>query len=119
MEAKSPNHWSYAFVWRLHDAARLDDAALAAELTTYFRGLLVAVDGTKHRFMPDQISVHVDHGAIAAHVFDAFGDGTALDLVGSAQRSDCGSGALWGFVLGPAGSPLRDELAQLVSEAGC
>ena len=119
MDAKSANHWSYAFVWRLHDAARLDDAALAGELTTYFRGLLSAVDGDKHRFDPAQISVHVEHGVITAHVFDAFGDGAPVDLSGTAARTDCANGALWRFVLAPEGSPVRADLTRLVGDAGC
>ncbi|MBV8762964.1 MAG: hypothetical protein JO257_37105 [Deltaproteobacteria bacterium] len=119
MDARSANHWSYGFVWRLRDAAQLDDAALAGELTVYFRGLLGAVDGDKHRFDPAQISVRVEHGAVAAHVFDAFGDGAPIDLVGTAARTPCGSGSLWRFVLAPDGSPVRGELTRLVGEAGC
>src|SRR6185312_11054653 len=49
LDAKSHNYCSYAFVWRLEDSAELDAAAVGAELTAYFRGLLVAVDGDKHR----------------------------------------------------------------------
>src|SRR4029079_11384537 len=40
----APGYWSYTFVWRTEDPAAMDAAAVGAELTTYFRGLIDAVD---------------------------------------------------------------------------
>lgn len=52
----APGYWSYAFVWRLDDPAALAPDALAAELTTYFRGLArheqAAAAGSIRRWMP-------------------------------------------------------------------
>ena len=121
----TPGYWSYAFTWRTTDPAQLDGAALAGELDAYFTGLITAVDEDKKQV--------ADKGAIAAtatpdgpgrfaltaHVFDAFGDGGAVDLVGSAKRTACDGGALWVFVLSPATSPLRSELDKLAGEAVC
>src|SRR5512138_1452561 len=36
----APGYWSYTFVWRTDDEALIAAPVLAAELTTYFRGLL-------------------------------------------------------------------------------
>ena len=119
LDEHSPSHWSYAFVWRLDDPAQLDDSALAAELTTYFRGLLVAVDGDKHRVDPAAITVRVETGAVHAHIIDAFGSAAPVDLEGTARRTSCGSGALWTFVLAPAGSPVRPQLDALAAATGC
>jgi hypothetical protein len=119
----APGYWSYAFVWRTEDPAALDAAAVGAELTAYFRGLIEAVDAAK------QIA---DRGAIVArgtaagarvtvtaHVFDAFKTKLPLDLVGWAERRACGGGALWRFVLAPAASSLRPALDALAAEAAC
>jgi hypothetical protein len=119
LDEHSPNHWSYAFVWRLDDPARLDDAALAAELTAYFRGLLTAVDGDKHRIDPAAITVQVERGAIHAHILDAFGSAAPIELEGTARRTSCGDGALWAFVLAPPQSPVRAQLDALAAAATC
>jgi hypothetical protein len=119
LDEHSPNHWAYAFAWRLDDPAALDDAALAAELTTYFRGLLVAVDGDKHRIDPAAITVQVEGGVIRAHILDAFGSAAPVDLEGTAKRTSCGGGALWTFVLAPHGSPVRSQLDALAAAATC
>jgi hypothetical protein len=117
------NHWSYAFAWRLDDAAALTAEQLGDELVTYFRGLLAAVDGDKHRLDPAQITataaVSGDGFELRAHVIDTFRDATPIDLVGAAHRMPCGDGALWTFVLAPQGSPLRDTLDELVALARC
>src|SRR5262249_28234056 len=47
LDPAAPGYWSYAFVWRPADPAALDAAALGAELTAYFRGLIDAVDQAK------------------------------------------------------------------------
>jgi len=121
----TPGYWSYAFTWRTTDAADLDAAALAGELTAYFKGLITAVDEKKHQ-VPDKTAIAATATAdgpgkfaLTAHVFDAFGDGAAVDLTGFARRAACGSGALWVFVLAPASSPLRAELDTLAGEAVC
>jgi len=118
--AGAANHWSYAFVWRLDDPAGLDPAALAGELTTYFRGLLAAVDGDKHRLDPTQIVVTATPDlAITARVIDTFGDAAPVVLVGTARRTPCGRGALWTFVLAPTASPIRSTLDELAAHATC
>jgi hypothetical protein len=120
--AGAPDYWSYVFVWRLDDAARLDASQLADELTRYFRGLITAVDADKHQVKePERVvataRVDGDRFAIAADIFDAFGDGRAVELQGWAQRHDCGSGVLWTFVLAPAATSIRAELDELAGAA--
>ncbi|HET9619976.1 MAG TPA: hypothetical protein VFP84_01325, partial [Kofleriaceae bacterium] len=102
----APGYWSYAFVWRTDDPAAMDAAALGGELTAYFRGLSDAVDDRKQ--ITDRAAITVTatpdgaRFALAAHVFDAFKTQRALDLTGWAERTACGDGALWRFVLAPA-----------------
>jgi hypothetical protein len=119
----APGYWSYAFVWRTEDPAALDAAAVGAELTAYFRGLIEAVDAAKQIADPGAIVAHgTAAGArvtVTAHVFDAFKTKLPLDLVGWAERRACGGGALWRFVLAPAASPLRPALDALAAEAAC
>lgn len=120
LKAGAPNHWAYAFAWRLDDAAALEPTALASELAVYFRGLLAAVDGDKHRLDPAQITVTATPElALHAHLIDTFGDAAPVDLVGSAHRTRCGAGALWTFVLAPVDSPIRAELTALAAQAAC
>ena len=113
-------YWSYAFVWRLDDAAPLAGDALAAELTAYFRGLVAAV---KKELAVDAIAVRAtpagDGFALTAHVLDAFGTGAPVDLTGTAIRRACGDGALWVFALAPATTRVRDQLTVLVDSARC
>jgi hypothetical protein len=110
-------------VWRLDDEAVLDADQLAAELTAYFRGLLIAVDGDKGRVTPDAIVARAesagDHFAVSAHVIDTFRSAQPLDLVGTARRVACGDGSLWTFVLAPDGSSIRAELDALAAQAAC
>jgi hypothetical protein len=122
--AASPNRWSYAFEWKLTDEADLDAAALGAELVTYFRGLLVAVDADRHRFDPTAITARAtplgDGFAIEAHVFDAFGDAAAIDLVGTARRHMCAPHrVVWRFVLAPSTAPIRTTLDDLAATRPC
>jgi hypothetical protein len=119
----APGYWSYAFAWRTDDAAALDAAALAGELTTYFRGLIDAVDQAKQITDRDAIVVRATADgarfALAAHVFDVFKTKQPLDLVGWAERAACGTGALWRFVLAPAASSLRPTLDGVAAGAAC
>jgi hypothetical protein len=124
LDVGAPGRWSYAFVWRCDDAAELDAASLAAELTAYFRGLLVAVDGDKHRFDADAITVAAAPGpdssfAISAHIIDAFRDASAIELGGTARRTACGGGSVWAFVLAPQTSTVRSQLDELAHQATC
>ena len=123
LDAGAPNAWSYTFVWRLDDAAALDADTLADELAVYFRGLLASVDGDKHRLDPKQIAVTAraegDRFELTAHVIDTFHAAAPIDLIGSAIRDVCGSGALWTFVLAPAGSPVRAQLDDLANSTAC
>lgn len=120
LKTGTPNHWAYAFAWRLDDAAELAPTALASELAVYFRGLLAAVDGDKHRLDPAQITVSATPSLeLRVRVIDTFNDAAPIDLVGSARRTACGGGALWVFVLAPERSPIRRELAALAAQAAC
>jgi hypothetical protein len=123
LDEGAANHWSYAFVWRLDDEAPLTAEQLGDELGVYFRGLLAAVDGDKHRLDPAQITAtaHVsgDGFELRAHVIDTFRAAAPIDLVGAAHRVPCGDGALWTFVLAPRGSPIRDTLDELAALATC
>ena len=119
----TPGYWSYAFVWRVEDAAALDAAALARELEVYFRGLLTAVDAKAVQASRDPIAVtaapSADGFAITARVVDSFKTKQPLTLVGVAERRACPSGALWIFTLAPEKSGVRDRLTALASEAAC
>jgi len=122
-EPGAAGYWSYTFVWRTEDPAAMDAAAVGAELTAYFRGLIDAVDQTRQITDRDAIAVHATPAgvrlALTAHVFDAFRTQQPLDLVGWAQRGVCGTGALWRFVLAPAASALRSQLEGLAAAAAC
>jgi hypothetical protein len=122
----APGYWSYAFVWRSEDAAALDAAALGDELTAYFRGLIAAVDQARAITDRDAIAVRAAPDAaraarfaLTAHVFDAFRTKQPLDLTGWAERTACGAGALWRFVLAPAASAVRPALETLAAGAAC
>jgi hypothetical protein len=119
----APGYWSYTFAWRTDDAAALDGGAIAGELTAYFRGLIDAVDTKKQITDRDAIAVTAAAAGarftLAAHVFDAFKTQQPLDLVGWAERTPCGAGALWRFVLAPAQSPVRPQLEALAEKAAC
>jgi hypothetical protein len=123
LDEAAANRWSYTFVWRLDDPATMDAATLGDELAVYFRGLLAAVDGDKHRLDPALITTTAkpdgDHVALTAHVIDTFRSAGPVDLVGTARRTSCGAGSLWTFVLAPSGSPIRAELNALAAEAHC
>jgi hypothetical protein len=118
----SGEYWSYAFTWRTQDAAELDANALAAELTTYFKGLIAAVDEKKKIAHPEEIVVQAKgngHFELTAHVFDAFKTALPVDLVGWAERTPCESGALWVVVLAPEKTSIRAELDTLAKSAKC
>jgi hypothetical protein len=121
---EAPGYWSYVFVWRLTDAATLDEQTLGAELTTYFAGLVAAVD-TKG-VITQREKIHVDAAAagdttweLTAQTFDAFTTGGEITLVGHARRETCGTGSLWVFVLARPDSGIRTELDALAAEAAC
>jgi hypothetical protein len=122
-DPEAPGYWAYTFVWRTSDPAELDAAALAAELTTYFRGLIDAVDQAKA--ITDRAAIVAQaesvgpRFAVTAHVFDAFKTKQPLDLVGWAERRACRVGAVWRFVLAPADTSLRPQLEALAAEAVC
>ena len=125
-EQAAPDYWSYAFVWRLDDQAELTPARLADELTAYFRGLLIAVDGDKHH-ITDPTAIHVDVQAadgadvVTAHILDAFTTGQPVELTGFAARARCrGDGALWKFAFAPAGrTAMLGVVTMLAMNATC
>jgi hypothetical protein len=122
-EPGTPGYWSYTFVWRTEDPAAMDATALASELTGYFRGLIAAVDQDNRITARDEIVVKVTGAgprlALTAHVFDAFKTAQPVDLVGWAQRTACGEGALWVFVIAPEHSGVRGQLDTLAASAAC
>jgi hypothetical protein len=123
-DPSAAGYWSYAFVWRTDDAAQLDAAAVGAELTDYFRGLIDAVDDKKRIADRDAIVAKAEPAGdgkfrVTAHVFDAFKTALPVDLVGTAERKACGTGALWIFALAPATSGLHAELDKLAAGAEC
>ena len=122
-EPSAPGYWSYAFVWRTDDAATLDPGALAGELTVYFQGLVAAVDEKNRITARDTIRASAktegQRFTLVVHTFDAFKTAHPIDLVGWAQRTTCGTGALWVFVLAPATTPLRPQLDELAMTARC
>lgn len=123
-KADSPEYFSYTFVWRTKDAAALDAAGLSSELTTYFRGLMKAVDEKKQQVtdigaITATATPDGNRFAITAHIFDAFGAANAVDLEGWAERKPCKTGALWVFVLAPKATAIRDQLDALARAAVC
>lgn len=123
-EPTSGDYWSYAFIWRTEDAAELDAAALGAEVTEYFRGLIAAVDVNRRIVAREQIVVRATAGGpgrfeLTAHVFDAFKTAAPVDLTGFAERRSCRTGALWVFVLAPATTKIRPQLDELAGAARC
>jgi hypothetical protein len=90
----APGYWSYVFVWRTEDAAMIAAPILAAELTTYFRGLLAAVDEKEKRIanVEDIVAKVTGEGegdkrmTLAIHLIDAFKTGQPVDVTGWAQR---------------------------------
>lgn len=95
----APGYWSYAFVWWLEDRGPQDGAALGAELTAYFQGLLRDVAASRAAKRPvGTTATDLDLHAIRctlrsadaregwqrwtgeAAVLDAFGDGRAVKL---------------------------------------
>jgi len=120
----SGDYWSYTFLWRTEDLAQLDAAALGAELTAYFRGLVAAVDQKNRITARDEIVARATADGparfqLSAHVFDAFKTAAPLDLAGFAERRPCRVGALWVFVLAPAATQLRPRLEELARAARC
>jgi hypothetical protein len=110
-------------VWRTDDEAALDETALGNELTLYFRGLIAAVDEKQRITARDQIVARAvrdgDRFKLTAHIFDAFKTAQPVNLVGWAERRACATGALWIFVLAPAGSTVRPKLDALGQSARC
>lgn len=119
----APGYWSYAFLWRLERADAFDATSVGAELTTYFRGLVDAVD--EKNAIADHGSIAVtaspagDHLVLSAHMLDAFATKLPLDLVGTARQIACSRGAVWVFVLTPAASAMRAEVTALAATAAC
>ena len=125
-DPKAPGYWAYAFAWRLDDSATFDAPTVAAELTTYFRGLVAAVDDQHD--VDDAaratIAAHAEPGAapqlaLTAHVIDGFKTKQPVELRGTATRHACRTGSVWVFVLAPDASAARAQLDQLATLAAC
>lgn len=118
-----PGYWAYAFVWRLEGYPPFDAATVSAELTTYFRGLIDAVDENKEIADRESIVVRAvperAHLALTARVIDPFTTKQPVELVGTATQKACPAGALWVFVFAPTRSPMRTEVDALAARATC
>ncbi|HTL32003.1 MAG TPA: hypothetical protein VL326_02695 [Kofleriaceae bacterium] len=119
----APGYWAYAFVWRLDGRPVFDAPTVAAALTTYFRGLVAAVD-EKHE-IADRESIRVTAApagaqlALTAHVIDPFTTKQPVDLAGTAKQLACPAGAVWVFTFAPVGSAMRDQVTALATLAAC
>lgn len=96
-DPKAPGYWSYAFVWRIEGNPTFDANTVAAELTTYFRGLIAAVDER----IADRDSIVVKATgegelALTAHVIDPFTTKQTRSDV-SLDRNGCGARATLGL----------------------
>jgi hypothetical protein len=124
-DPSAPGYFSYAFAWRLQDSAQLTADQLGDELTAYFRGLLVAVDGDKNRIVdPTLIELgaasHDDLFVVTGTIVDTFTTGQLVELFGFAHRSDCpGGGALWTLAIAPDGSEMLDQVREVAMRATC
>ena len=124
-DPNAPGYFAYAFAWRLDDAADLTADELGAELTTYFRGLLAAVDGDKHRIADPTVirlgaATHDDLFVLQGTILDTFNDAALVRVFGFAHRNACaGGGALWTVSLAPDDSPMLDQVRQVASGATC
>ena len=56
---------------------------------------------------------------LTANVLEAFGAGNPIELMGWAQRTSCGGGALWVFAFAPPASTFRAEVDTLAHSAAC
>lgn len=94
---EAPDFWSYEFVWWLDKPPAFDTASMAAVLTTYFRGLSMAVGGEKYemdsaRFRAELIQVpNSDPPRLKGQVFsyDAFNTGQPIILNVEAELRSC------------------------------
>ncbi len=91
------DYWSYEFVWWLDQPPDFDPAALAANLTTYFRGLATEVGGSKYHLDPARyrtVLAPVPESApprLAGQVFtyDPFATGLPIVLNVEAELLSC------------------------------
>jgi hypothetical protein len=95
-DPKSPTYFTYSFAFVTEDTAPIPPAALATELTTYFRGLMSAVTGSPSdpslhsaTIVPDPQHDNAMLGTV--HTIDGFGDKRALELHLEATTLACGN----------------------------
>ncbi|MEZ4365816.1 MAG: hypothetical protein R2939_05960 [Kofleriaceae bacterium] len=126
LDPDSGEYWSYTFVWRTNDPAELGAAPLGDELTTYFRGLVAAVDTAEEIAAPAREAIAASAVAAAARfdlvvrTHDASRTKLPVELVGWASRDACADGgALWRIVLAPAATTIRAQLDELAVSATC
>lgn len=74
----APDNWTYAFAWILEDEATITEATLAAELTTYFKGLSMAVGAEKFDFDPKRFAAKLQARG-----------GDVLEYRGTVETYDC------------------------------
>ncbi len=122
-DPEAPGYWSYAFAWRLEAYPAFEPTAIGAQLTTYFRGLVAAVDEGNEITDRDSIVVRAAGTerrlTLTAHVIDPFTTKRPVDLTGTALQMACPTGALWVFTFAPANSTLHRELDALAARAAC
>jgi len=116
-------YWAYTFVWRLEGYPAFEAANIGADLTTYFRGLVDAVDDKDEIVDRESIVVRAapEHArlALTGRVIDPFTTKQPVDLVGTAKQKACPAGALWVFAFAPVGSTMRAEVDALAARATC
>jgi len=108
-QSSAPGWWTYAFAWVVSDAGALDMSTLAAELTTYFRGLTATVAHSKKDLPALDLArirarIGADgHGSVLT--YDAFGDGREIQLDVTVAVQPCGAGKAVLFTAAPRGRP--------------
>ncbi len=115
---EAPDNWTYAFAWVLDDDATVTEATLAEELTSYFRGLSMAVGSKKFDFDPKHFAAHFEARPAASgskareytgtvETYDCFRTGKPITLHLLVRAFPC-RGGKWRAVL-VAASRLEDD----------
>jgi hypothetical protein len=125
LDAKSPEFWSYVFVWWLDDDRPLDSGTLSSDLDDYFDGLADAVDKDTHK-LPKQprgtsAIVMADLATGQVDTWDAFTTGNRVELHLRMKILTCGAKHAVVFELSPAAddAAIWKQLDALAGEVRC
>ena len=119
--------WSYDLVWWLERPPAFDPASVAAALTTYFRGLVTTVGGTKYRFDPARFRSVLSPVAGTAtfrltgqvFTYDPFKTGEPIKLNVEAELRRCAAAGHTAIVVALSPRPPTDSVwTELRSAAG-